>query len=414
LNRLDPSSVTTTIHHRVASVLSLFLTLISAAPAAPSPTGSKGVANSNTVPGVIISHSPQASGLYVGSPSFVVLTNGDYLASHDLFGPKSSEFECPITKVFRSTDRGASWREVAKLKCQFWSNLFVHRGAVYLMGTDKHHGRIVIRRSLDGGNTWTEPRDSAIGVLAPGQFHTAPVPVVEHAGRLWRAFEDASNGTKWGERYQAGMLSAPVDTDLLNATNWTFSNFLPRDAWWNAGDFTAWLEGNAVATRDGRIVNVLRVDTAALPERAAIVNISPDGKVASFDPTHGLVDFPGGAKKFTIRFDPTSDRYWSIASIIPTNQPFTTRPGGVRNTLALTTSPDLKHWTVRAILLQHPDLKQHGFQYVDWQFDCEDIIAVCRTAFDDDRGGAHNNHDANFLTFHRWKNFRTLGDAVPR
>ena len=23
-------------------------------------------------------------------------------------------------------------------------------------------------------------------------------------------------------------------------------------------------------------------------------------------------------------------------------------------------------------------------------------------------GGAHNNHDANFLTFHRWKGFRAL------
>jgi len=68
----------------------------------------------------------------------------------------------------------------------------------------------------------------------------------------------------------------------------------------------------------------------------------------------------------------------------------------------------LKHWTVRAILLQHPDVKLHGFQYVDWQFDGDDLIAACRTAFDDDSDGAHNNHDANFLTFHRWKNFRAL------
>ena len=47
-------------------------------------------------------------------------------------------------------------------------------------------------------------------------------------------------------------------------------------------------------------------------------------------------------------------------------------------------------------------------------FDGDDIVAVVRTAYDDGGDGAHNNHDANFLTFHRWKNFRklTMADSV--
>ena len=60
----------------------------------------------------------------------------------------------------------------------------------------------------------------------------------------------------------------------------------------------------------------------------------------------------------------------------------------------------------RRVLLQHPDTAKHGFQYVDWRFDGEDLIAACRTAFDDDQGGAHNFHDANYLTFHRIADFR--------
>ncbi len=48
----------------------------------------------------------------------------------------------------------------------------------------------------------------------------------------------------------------------------------------------------------------------------------------------------------------------------------------------------------------------HGFQYVDWKFEGEDLIAVSRTAFDDGLGGAANYHDANFITFHRVCNFR--------
>ncbi len=367
-------------------------------------------------PGVVIDHSPASSGLYIGSPSLAILPNGDYLASHDFFGPKSVEFECPTSVVFRSSDRGQSWKQVARLRCVFWNNLFVHRGAAYLMGPDKHHGRIVIRRSTDGGQTWTEPRDTQSGLLTPqGEYHTAPMPVVEHQGRLWRAFEDAMGGTVWGRRYRALMLSVPADADLLVAANWTFSNPLARDSNWLKGDFNAWLEGNAVVTREGRIVNILRVDTPGCPEKAAIVRISPDGKIASFDPATGFIDFPGGAKKFTIRFDPVSDLYWSLATIVTERHAKAGRPGGIRNTLALTCSTNLIDWSVRTILLYHPDAARHGFQYVDWHFDGSDIVAACRTAYDDAEGGARNNHDANYLTFHRIGNFRarTLADSAP-
>lgn len=396
--------------------LLFFLVVSVVAGALPFRCAAAAVPPSKTVPGVVIDHSPAASGLYIGSPSLTILPNGDYLASHDFFGPKSAEFECSITVVFRSSDRGQTWRQVARLKCAFWQNLFTHRGAAYLMGPDKHHGRIVIRRSTDGGNTWTEPSDTATGLLTPtGEYHTAPMPVVEHNGRLWRAFEDAMGGTQWGRRYRAGMLSVPVDADLLNATNWTFSNFIPRDPSWLNGDFNAWLEGNAVVTRDGRIVNILRVDTPGFPEKAAIVSISADGRTASFDPAAGFINFPGGAKKFTIRHDAKSDLYWSLATIVPERHQKAGRPGGIRNTLALVCSQDLTNWTTRCILLYHPDIAKHGFQYVDWHFEGDDLIAACRTAYDDGQGGARNNHDANFLTFHRIANFRakTMADSVP-
>ncbi|HLV32087.1 MAG TPA: hypothetical protein VKY57_10995, partial [Chitinispirillaceae bacterium] len=75
-------------------------------------------------------------------------------------------------------------------------------------------------------------------------------------------------------------------------------------------------------------------------------------------------------------------------------------------------SQDLKSWTVHKILLEHPDVKRHGFQYVDWQFNKKDIIFLSRTAFDDEYGGANNYHDANYLTFHRIKNFRKLVKKV--
>lgn len=369
----------------------------------------------DTVPGVVIDHRPASSGLFLGSPSIAILPNGDYIASHDFFGPKSGNKGKPMVCVFQSQDRGSTWSQIARVEGLFWHNLFEHRGAVYLMGADKEHGRIVIRRSIDGGRYWSEPRDRLSGLLTERSgFHTAPVPVVEHAGRLWRGFEDANGGKEWGKQYRAGILSVPADADLLVATNWMFSNFLPSNPGWLNGDFNGWLEGNAVAIRNGGIVDFLRVDTSVCPERAAIVNVSEDGQTLSFNPTNGIVKFPGGAKKFTIRFDAKSGCYWSLATVVPPGQEIAGRPGAVRNTLALTCSLDLLKWEVRAVLLRHPDAERHGFQYADWQFDGDDIIAVVRTAYDDGEGGAHNFHDANFITFHRWKNFRDMNsDDAP-
>jgi hypothetical protein len=360
-------------------------------------------------PGIVIDHVPASTGTYIGSPSLAVLPNGDYVASHDFFGPKSTEHSSAVTAVFRSTDRGATWKKISEIQGQFWSTLFPHRGALYIIGTDKHHGNAIIRRSTDRGVTWTSPNNAATGLLRDnGEYHCAPMPVIEHDGRLWRPMERRIPPKGWGINYRAGMLSVPVDANLLDAANWTFSNFLPSRTNWLAGIFGGWLEGNAVVTRDGKMIDMLRVETPGYPEKAAIVRVSRDGRKLSFDPGTGFINFPGGAKKFAIRYDAPSDSYWSLATIVPKAEQGKTRPSRVRNTLALVNSKDLKNWTTRCILLHHPDQAKHGFQYVDWQFETNDIIAVCRTAFDDANGGAHNCHDANYLTFHRIRNFREL------
>ena len=248
------------------------------------------------VPGTVIDHRPASSGLYLGSPSIAVLPGGDYVASHDFFGPQSAEYKSARSAVFRSRDRGQSWTKVSEIEGAFWSSLFVHRGALYLLGPDRHHGNILIRRSTDGGETWTSPTNAATGFLRDdGEYHCAPMPVLEHRGRLWSAFEWRNPPAAWGINYRAGMLSAPVDADLLNAANWSASNYLPSDRAWNHADMGAWLEGNAVVAPSGELVDVLRVQTRSPDEKAAIVSISADGRIASFDPMRGFVRFPGGA-----------------------------------------------------------------------------------------------------------------------
>lgn len=360
----------------------------------------------STPPGVVINHIPKSQEKYIGSPSICILPNGDYVASHDEFGPKSSEWRSAMTNVFTSSDKGQTWKRISRIDGQFWSNLFYHNGALYIMGTNKHHGNLIIRKSTDGGKTWSIPYDGKNGLLLEGEYHTAPMPMLIHKGRIWRAVEYATaKSNRWGERYSAMMLSAPINSDLMDAKNWRKTNYLPFDASYLNGEFKAWLEGNAVLTKDGKVVNILRVHTPALrDEYSAVIDISKNGKKATFD-KNNFFKMPGASKKFTIRYDEKTKKHFALSNHVPDTTISDVRNERLRNCVALISSKNLKEWKVEKIIIHHPEPRFHGFQYIDWQFDGNDIIFVSRTAYDDAEGGARAAHDANYLTFHRVVNY---------
>ena len=360
---------------------------------------------SSPLSGVVIDHSPAATGHYIGSPSIAILPGGEYLASRDEFGPSTC---CDITHIFASTDRGHTWQARALLRGQYWSTLFVHSGQLYLIGTSREYGNCIIRKSTDAGRTWSTPDDAHSGLLRVGRYHCAPVPVTWHAGRLWRAMETYA-GPTWGS-FSALMLSADENADLLQAANWRATNALRPSPDWLGGRVGAILEGNAVPGPEGGLFNILRVHFLGWQEQVAVMNVSADGHTLDFDPQTGFVRLPGGSKKFTIRWDAPSGRYWALLTPAPDTPPAPhLRPDQVRNCLALASSADLKEWRFHRILLEHPDIEKVGFQYADWLVDKEDIIAVVRIAFPESGGTpAHNAHDANWLAFHRIENFRIL------
>jgi hypothetical protein len=346
-------------------------------------------------PGQIIAHSAASTEVYLGSPSLAVLPNGTYVASYDTFGPRASPDH---TTVFASHDRGISWSRLGDVPGAYWSTLFVSSGMLYMFGTDRSMGTPVIRRSNDGGSTWTAPVDQNTGRFPyPGRFLTGPVPVLIDQGRIWRAFEIVRDGD-----LKALLLSAPVNSNLLDTRNWTLYPALGSDKTWLSGNFLSWEEGNVVATPQGPPALVLRVNAKMGAEKAALVTVDPNRRTMAFNPISSFITFPGGGKKFTIRFDARTQRYWSITNAVPQDLG-SKNPERVRNTLALTSSSDLRNWRVERVLLQNADALKHGFQYVDWQFDGNDIIAVVRMAFDDAEGGAHSQHDSNYIAFMRFR-----------
>jgi hypothetical protein len=350
-------------------------------------------------PGVIVSHSPASSGRYIGSPSLAILPNGNYVASHDFFGPKANHRQEATTQIFVSVDKGQTWVQTASLKPCFWGKLFVHGDKLHLLGTSHEYGDLLIRRSVDGGRTWTAPRGPSTGLLRKGRYHCAPCPTLVHDGRIWRSIETFAGGD-WGN-FEVQVMSAPLSADLLAANSWTFSRTLPKQ------DGFCWLEGNVLLDPGGKIVNLLRTNDEG-DEKAALVQVSDDGQALAFDRSTGIVDMPGGGSKFTVRFDAQTSRYWSIVNK-------QTDPAAYRNNLVLASSSDLRSWNVESQLLYHVDAQVHAWQYVDWQFEGDDIVFGSRTAFEDGLGGAHSAHDANYLTFHRVADFRRLPgpDRLP-
>ena len=357
---------------------------------------------------------------YLGSPSIIRLIDGTMLATHDYFGPgcpKNHENEEHLTSVYRSTDDGATWSNLTHVANAYWSTLFTHQGDVYLIGTSQQYGSIVIRRSSDGGYTWSHPSDDRSGLLfqggpfhQPPNYHCAPVPILEKDGRLYRAFEDCTP-CLWGTGFQSLIISADSSADLLQASSWKMSNKLPFDSShvpskWGKLEKPGWLEGNLVETKGGEVWNILRFNSTPIWDKAAVIQVHDGGQKITFQPNDGFIDFPGGITKFTIRFDSVSELYLTLSN----NNPNTENPSR-RSVLSLHASENLTDWQHKMTLLQddsglpyNQSIELTGFQYPDWQFDGEDIICLVRTAYD----GAHNFHDSNRITFHRIENFRRL------
>jgi hypothetical protein len=100
-----------------------------------------------TPPGTVVSFIPAQARAYCGSPAIAMLPTGEYVISHDEFGPGSTR---DTTHVYLSDNQGKRWKHCSTITGQWWSSLFVHQDALYLLGTTREYGSIVIRKSTSG------------------------------------------------------------------------------------------------------------------------------------------------------------------------------------------------------------------------------------------------------------------------
>ena len=256
-----------------------------------------------------------------------------------------------------------------------------------------------------------EPLGGAV-VVVKGTYHTAQVPCLVSGGRVWRACETYNDDDASKQPF---MLSAPEDADLLHASNWTVTNTVSQTSNYIGTDrISSMIEGNAVEAPDGSVVNLIRSNSGASSNYATILHVTGTDAL-SYNPATDWVEMPGGGKKFTVRYDKESKLYWSLTN--PHTEGTFSHAGiysdGLqlslrRNQLVLISSPDLRTWTKKAVVLEDPDPFFHGFQYADWVVDGNDLAVVVRAAYPEKRGLPVRQHDANKFIFLKVKDFRNI------
>ena len=156
------------------------------------------------------------------------------------------------------------------------------------------------------------------------------------------------------------------------------------------------IEGCVVTAPDGRIYDILRY----APGKLLKLRFDPDDREGELR-FEGFIDCPITQSKVDIIYDERSALYYMIGSYK------LDAPATRRNLLSLLCSPDLDSWTLVKHLIDFRDADPDkiGFQYISLEIDGDDIIYQSRTAFNH----AHNYHDSNYATFHRIKDFRSIG-----
>lgn len=333
------------------------------------------------------------SGYCTANPTMVRHPEGYLLTSMDIYGPG---FPQNLTLIYRSDDDGKTWSYVSELFPCYWGKLFIYEGELYMLSVSTEYGDLLIGKSVDGGKTFCDPtvlwrgscgRNGEMGV------HKCPQPVVEFEGRIWNTLEWGS----WGRGYHAAMvMSAPLGSNLLDADSWTFSEPVKYNPEWPGlpkGKSYGNLEGNLVVV-EGKLYNIMRYEMEQLERNYGLAMVY---EVDTEHPEQPItysrcIEFPGNHAKFEIKYDPRTNKYYSLISRI-----WEPEAAWKRCLFSLMVSDDCEHWEVLEDIMdmRDADPKKFGFQYTDFIIEDDKILYVCRTAMN----GAENYHNTNYIIF---------------
>jgi hypothetical protein len=323
-----------------------------------------------------------------------------------------------VTHIVRSGDGGKTWEPLADLP-YYSAAPWLHRGTLYLFankaGVKFRNEDLLLLRSGDGGRTWSEPV-----TLFKGHYWNCHTGMTVRDNHLYWALDDLGLGAKRGPRAVAGDLSG----DPMDPRAWRISNPVPfpgvPDALTNPkfAELTSqYLEPNVINVR-----GQLRVLATVKPKRqstaglCAVLDLNDDGEKLDlkFTQYHPM---PGGQLKFCVIRDDVSQMFWATANLVVDDGGISDwwdagrkrgnfRPkstgGDDRRFLMLLYSLDGLNWFQAGCVAQAGKISQ-SFMYGRPVIDGDDLAIISRSSVN-----APNQHDADYATFHRVRDFRRL------
>jgi hypothetical protein len=386
---------------------------------------------------VKVYESPNPDTIFTYSPGLAVLPGGRLIATMDLSGPGIGELNGPTRemenrklwfgKVFTSDDRGRTWTH--RIDFPFMhARPFLAGGVLYVIGQCND---LVIMRSDDNGETWSEPAFLTEGT----EWQGVPANVHYAKGNVYMSFERKVYEIKgwWPSILAPVLMRASENADLTRRASWTFSSEIafrdvvpaaeldcfgtpyveppiqPAIGWLESNvvqfvdpdhdlydpqgkTFHLWMRAHTGGTGLAAIVKVVERDDGSMETMLETV---PSGRKLVYVPC------PGGQMKFHILFDEQTKLYWLLSSQATDSMMRTKTPG--RERLQLSFSKNCIDWCFAGIVSIGDSPKQSR-HYASMIIDGDDLHVLSRSG--DER--ALNAHDVNFISFHMIRDFRSL------
>lgn len=362
----------------------------------------------------IVFHNPDRE-RYVEGPGLVRLDDGALLAVVPVVPREEWSKERRQTQstvhILKSADGGKTWQALADLP--FYSAApWTHRGSLYLFANKAgpptaRNEDLLILRSSDGGKTWSEPV-----TLFRGNYWNCHTAMVQRDDRIYWAIDDLALGSKRGPRLVVGDLSG----DVLDSKSWRISEpvkfpgapeamFDPKFA----KQSDQYLEPNVIEVNGRlRILSTVKIKRQTTSNVCAVLDATDDGTKLDLKFTR-YNSMPGGNLKFCVLWDETSKLFWATSNL-PANSENTINvkqdnfrgSAGDRRFLMLHYSLDALNWFPAGCIAAAPKLSQ-SFMYARPVIDGDDLAIICRSSVN-----APNQHDADYATFHRVRDFRKL------
>jgi len=362
----------------------------------------------------VVFHNPDRE-RYVEGPGLVRLSDGALLAVVPVVPREEWSNERRQTQsmvhILKSADGGKTWQALADLP--FYSAApWTHRGSLYLFANKAgpptaRNEDLLILRSSDGGKTWSEPV-----TLFRGNYWNCHTAMVQRDDRIYWAIDDLALGSKRGPRLVVGDLSG----DVLDPKSWRISEPVKfpgaPEAMFDskfAKQSDQYLEPNVIEVNGRlRVLSTVKIKRQTTSNVCAVLDASDDGTKLDLKFTR-YNSMPGGNLKFCVLWDETSKLFWATSNL-PANSENTINvkqdnfrgSAGDRRFLMLHYSLDALNWFPAGCIAAAPKLSQ-SFMYARPVIEGDDLAIICRSSVN-----APNQHDADYATFHRVRDFRKL------